>query len=131
MTDLAHCLVKQARVHYGIHSGRIHIYTENAGTPQLHRNVQVSRKETMKPSKQKESYSCKNCQKLVNEIKQDKEWLSSISKELNCNETNEVEKKIKDKMRKIMDSNMHNKKLKIDKEGKHIIFSLFIDAHHA
>ena len=25
MTDLAHCLVKQARVHYGVHSGRIHM----------------------------------------------------------------------------------------------------------
>ena len=25
MTGLAHCLVKQARVHYGVHSGRIYM----------------------------------------------------------------------------------------------------------
>ena len=67
-------------------------------------------------------------QKLVNKIKQDKEWLSSISEELNCNEANEVEKKIKDKMRKIMESTMHGKRLEMDKEDKHIIFPLFVDA---
>ena len=48
-TDLAHCLVKQARVHYGVHSGRIHRSNFASGHSvlrQLHHSATLPRETT-------------------------------------------------------------------------------------
>ena len=49
-----------------------------------------------------------------------------IAQELEC-QNFEVEYKIIEKMKKIMDSHLKNNRLEIDKEGKHLIFPLFLD----
>ena len=49
-----------------------------------------------------------------------------MAQELEC-ENCEVEYRIIEKMKRIMDSHLTNNKIQIDQEGKHLIFPLFLD----
>ena len=64
--------------------------------------------------------------KLLKELGKQELWTYLIAQELECQNC-EVEYKILEKMKKIMDCHLKNKRLEIDKEGKHLIFPLFLD----
>ena len=73
-----------------------------------------------------EMFRCNIIDKLLKELQKQETWTYLIAQELECQNC-EVEYKIIEKMKKIMDSHLQNNRLEIDKEGKHLIFPLFLD----
>ena len=73
-----------------------------------------------------ETFRCNVIDKLLKELEKQEAWTYLIAQELECQNC-EVEYKIIEKMKKIMDSHLKNNRLEIDKEGKHLIFPLFLD----
>ena len=65
--------------------------------------------------------------KLLKELLKDESWTHLIAQELECEKNHEVEYKIIEKMKRIMDCHLKNDKIQIDQEGKHLIFPIFLD----
>ena len=73
-----------------------------------------------------ETFRCNVIDKLLKELLKHESWTHLIAQELEC-ENREVEYKIIEKMKRIMDCHLKNNKIQIDQEGKHLIFPIFLD----
>ena len=71
-------------------------------------------------------FQCNIIDKLLKEVRKQETWTYLIAQELECKKCEE-EYNIIEKIKNIMDSHLKNNRLEIHKEGKHLIFPLFLD----